>query len=131
MKSNLSLGHFVTMASLKTLFDLSLGIKFLTSVKLNPIQSRGTVYISGYFGLVILVINLLIRSLLMYISAIFLPTCVWFSARGFFLTSGRKDVLLTPKIVVLWFILFYVFAVHNALKEPINVWIQELNTMYP
>ena len=58
--------------------------KFLTSVKLNLIQSRGALYISGCLGLVILLIDLPIRSLLVYVSAIFLPTCVWFSARGLF-----------------------------------------------
>ena len=46
------------------------------------------------------------------------------------LTSGRKYVLPSPKIVDLWFILLDVFAVHNTWGEPINVWKQELN-MYP
>ena len=63
------------MASLKTLFDLSSGITFLTSVKLNLILSRGILYISSCLGSVILVINLLTRSLLACVSAIFLPTC--------------------------------------------------------
>ena len=34
-------------------------------------------------------------------------------------------------IVVLWFILLDVFAVCNTTGEPINIWIQELNIMYP
>ena len=63
---------------------LSLGIKFLTSVKLSMIKSRGAQYISGYLGVVILVIDLPTRSLLEYVGAIFLSTCVWFSARGLF-----------------------------------------------
>ena len=50
------------MDSLKILFDLSSGKKFLTLVKLNPIKSRGALYISGYLGLVMLAIDLLARS---------------------------------------------------------------------
>ena len=70
--------------------------KFLTSVKLNMILSRGALYISGYLGLVMLMIDLLTRSLLVYVNAIFLPTCVYFFAACSVLTSGRKDVSPTP-----------------------------------
>ena len=84
MKSNLSLGHFVTVPSMKTLFDLSSGIKFQTSVKLKLIQSRGALHISSYLGLVMLVIDLLTSSHLVSVSAIFLQTLVWFSVRGLF-----------------------------------------------
>ena len=90
MRSNLSLGHFITMASLKTLFDLSSRIKFLTSVELNLIPSRGALYISGCLGLVILVIDLPTRSQLEYVGAIFLPTCVWLSVSGLFWHLAEK-----------------------------------------
>ena len=73
---NISLGHFITM---KILFNLSSGIKFLTSVKLNLILSRGILYISGCLGSEILVINLPTRSLLVNVSTIFLLTCMWSS----------------------------------------------------
>ena len=96
IRSNLLLGQFVTMVSLKTLFDLSSGIKFLTSVKLNLIQSRGIMYISGYLGSVILVIDLPTRSLLVYVSAIFLTTCVWFSARELFWHRVKKTFFPPP-----------------------------------
>ena len=76
-------GIFLTAPS-KTLFDPPSGITFLTSVKLNLIQHRGAMYILGDLGLVMLVIDLLTRSLLVYISVIFLPFCVWFSVRGLF-----------------------------------------------
>ena len=56
-------------------------IKFLTSVKLNRIQSRGTLHISDCLRLVILVIDLSTRSLLVYVGANLLPASVWFSAR--------------------------------------------------
>ena len=128
MRLNLSLGHFVTMASLKTLFNLSSGIKFLTSVKSNLIQSRGALYIC--LGPVILEINLPTRSLLVYINVIFLPTCMWSSAHRLFWHLVKKT--FSPhNIVVLWFILLDVFVVCNTSGEPLNFWIHELNNMYP
>ena len=46
------------------------------------------------------------------------------------LTSGRKDVLSLHNVVVFLFILLVVFAVRSTSREPINVWIQELNNLY-
>ena len=84
-----TIGHFVIMASLKSLFNLSSGIKFLTSVKLNLILSRGVpVYLRlPWFG---------------DISDRFanqISACVhkcYFSSNLTVLTSGRKDVLPAP-----------------------------------
>ena len=97
MRSNLSLGHFMKIASLKTLFDLSSGKKFLTSIKLNLIQSRGALYISGCLDLVILVIDLQYRSLLVYVSAFFLLTSVWSSPRGLFWHLVEKTFSPSPQ----------------------------------
>ena len=58
------LWNFVSIeVEVETKFDLSSGIKFLASVKLNLIQSIGALYISGCLGLVILGIDLPTRSL--------------------------------------------------------------------
>ena len=130
MRSNLSLGHFVTMTSLKTLFDQSSGIKFLTSIKLNLIPSRGALYISGCLGLVILGIDLPTGSLLVYVSAIFLPTCVCFSTRGLFGHLVEKTFSPSQHCRSLVYS-FRCVAVCNTSGKPINVWIQELNDMYP
>ena len=60
----------------------------------------------------------------------FLPTWVWSSACRLFRHLVEKTFSL-QKIVVLWHYLLRVFADYNTSGEPINVWIQELNNMYP
>ena len=115
MRSNLSLGHFVTMASLKTLFDLSSGIKFLTSVKLNLIQ-RCPVYlrlpwlgdISDWF----------FNQISVCVRKCYFPSnlCVVFRTR-IVLASSRKDVLPPKK---LFFVLFFYMCLRMRTNQRLN-----------
>ena len=102
---------------------------FLTTVYRKP-TFTGVSYISQ-LTLAWLVIELLTRSLLMYVSAIFLPTWVWFSVCGCFDIWSKRRPSSPANIVVLWFILLNMFAVSNTSGEPNNVWHRELNSMYP
>ena len=128
VKLVLSLRHFVTMASMKPLFDLLSRIKLLTFKRRKSLLSRNALFISGYLGLVISVIVLLIRYLLAYGSVTFLTICLLCFAHVLFChLVGKTFSPLQHSSVS--YILLDVFSVCNILGEQINDWTQELNNM--
>ena len=85
------------MASLKKLFHLLSGIELLTFIRQKSLLLRNVLFISGYFGLVISVIVLLMRFLLAYGSVTFLPICVLCFAHVLFCHRVRKMLNPPPR----------------------------------